>query len=130
MTQERNKIIIVDDDEDLLAMLVDAFESEGYEVHGMTRGKEALSYLMEEKNIETAALLILDRLLPDMDGLEILRQFVEKYQKRVPVLILSVLSGERDVLSGLKQGAIDYISKPFNFPIMMEKSLSLIKQRR
>jgi DNA-binding response OmpR family regulator len=121
-----HKVVIVDDDEDLLKLLLFTFDAEGFDVYGMTNGKEAISYLSNDQNLESISLLILDRLLPDMDGLEILQQFAEKFKHRVPVLILSVLSAEKDVIHGLKQGAVDYIPKPFNFPILMEKVLALI----
>lgn len=123
--EKRPKILIVDDDEDLLKLLVFAFEAEGFNVQGVTRGKEAMAYLSNEKNIHSLSLLILDRLLPDMEGIEILQQFAEKL-KHVPVVILSILSAEKDVIFGLKHGATDYIAKPFNLPILMEKVAALI----
>lgn len=124
--EKRPKILIVDDDEDLLKLLMFAFEAEGFDVHGLTSGKEAAAYLSHEKNIYSLSLLILDRLLPDMDGIEILQQFAEKLRHHVPVIILSILSAEKDVVFGLKQGALDYIAKPFNLPILMEKASALI----
>lgn len=124
----KNKVIIVDDDASLLELLVSAFQAKGFEVHGINNGTEALDYLLEEKNIETACLIILDRILPDMEGLEILKKFQEKFSGRVPVLILSLLSSEKDVLAGFKEGAIDYVTKPFNLSILMQKALSLIKK--
>ena len=118
------KVIIVDDDEDLLRLLVFAFKEKGFEPSTLSTGKEALSYLMREENTKDAVLLILDRILPDMEGLDILKQFKPK----IPVLILSALSSEKDVLAGLKLGAVDYIPKPFSLPILMQKALSLIKR--
>lgn len=124
----RNKVILVDDDEDLLRLLVFAFQGKGFEVKALTRGKEALDYLLEEKNLESVCILVLDRVLPDMDGLEILQKFRAQSSQPIPVLILSSLSAEKDVLEGLKQGAIDYVSKPFSLPILMQKALSLIQK--
>lgn len=125
---ERNTIVIVDDDDDLLKMLVYAFEAEGFKVQGLATGKEALAYLKEEKNLDTIRLLVLDRVLPDMEGLDILNQLVDKLKNRIPVLVLSVLGAEKDVVFGLKHGAIDYVTKPFSLPILMEKSLTLISR--
>lgn len=122
---KRKKVIIVDDDTDLLKLLVYAFESEGFEVKGLETGREAIDYLSKDENTKSACLLVLDRILPDMDGLDILKQLPQDLKKRIPVLILSVLSAERDVLSGLRQGAVDYIGKPFNLPILMQKALRL-----
>jgi DNA-binding response OmpR family regulator len=124
-SQQRKKVIIVDDDVDLLKLLLYAFDSEGFETKGIETGKEAIEYLANDENTKSACLLVLDRVLPDMDGLFILKQLPDSLRKRLPVLILSVLSAERDVLSGLRQGAVDYIPKPFNLPILMEKALHL-----
>jgi DNA-binding response OmpR family regulator len=124
----KKKVIIVDDDKDLLRLLSSSFKSKGFEVELLENGKEALTYLMDEKNIASACLLVLDRLLPDIEGLEIFRKLDAKFPSHFPVLILSALSAEKDVLEGLKVGAIDYISKPFSLPIFMEKALSLIER--
>lgn len=124
------KIVIVDDDADLLHLLAFAFEAESFEIQGIETGKAAMDYLKEEKNAETTSLLVLDRLLPDMDGLEILKHLPPSFKEKVPVLFLSILSAEKDVLSGLKEGAIDYVTKPFSLPIFMEKAMALINRRK
>lgn len=121
-----NKILIVDDDEDLLRLLSAAFKSQGFEVEGFVNGKAAIGFLSNEKNIESLCLLILDRMLPDMDGLDILRFFVEKYKSKLPILILSVLSSEKDTLEGLQKGAVDYVAKPFSVNILLQKARKLI----
>lgn len=124
--KERRKLIIVDDDEDLLKILMATFQAEGFNVHGISSGKEALEYFMIEKNIRTASLIILDRVLPDMDGIEILKQLGDKYPNLIPVMILSALSSDKDVISGLSKGAVDYIVKPFNLSILKRKVNTLI----
>lgn len=122
------KVLIVDDDADLMRLLVAGFKAKGFEVKSFLKGKEALSYLQNETEAKSLSLLILDRILPDMDGIEILRFFIEKYKGIVPVLILSTLSAEKDVLEGLKKGAVDYVSKPFSLPILMQKALALMNR--
>lgn len=124
------KIVIVDDDEDLQKILSFAFSSEGFEVKSIISGTEALTYLLNQENLQTVSLLILDRMLPDMDGIQILEQLGDKFPKHIPVLILSVLSAEKDVLAGLKRGAVDYVIKPFSLPILMEKASRLLTQYR
>lgn len=127
MAFSKNEIIIVDDDEDLLKILASAFQAKGFQVKTFVKGKDGLDHLLNDKNIDSVALIILDRMLPDMDGLDILKAFQTKFPGRIPVLILSVLSSEKDVLSGLKKGAVDYVAKPFSMPILMQKADSLIK---
>lgn len=121
-------MIIVDDDEDLLRLLVSAFQAKGFDVQGLINGKEALAYLTEGKNAQEASLLVLDRILPDMDGLDILKQ-LKNQLAHLPVLILSSLSAEKDVLTGLKEGAVDYITKPFSLSVLMQKALQLINKK-
>lgn len=120
------KVVIVDDDEDLLRLLIASFKSKGFEVESFTTGKAAVSFLSNEKNLEGVRLLILDRMLPDMDGIDILRFFRGKYDDKIPVLILSVLSSEKDTLEGLQKGAVDYMAKPFSVSILLQKARKLI----
>jgi DNA-binding response OmpR family regulator len=125
---KKKSVIIVDDDTDLLRMLVFAFKAEGYPVVGFENGKDATDYLNSEQNLDGTCLIILDRLLPDMDGIEILKSYSGKFNKHIPVMFLSVLSGERDVLTGLKEGAVEYVTKPFSLPILLEKATNLIQR--
>lgn len=124
----KKKIVIVDDDEDLLKLLAAAFGARDFDVQTLSTGKDALKYLGNEKNIQSMHLLILDRMLPDMDGLDILKELEAKFPGKVPVLILSVLSAERDVLAGLKKGAVDYVTKPFSLPILLERAQLLLNR--
>lgn len=124
--KKKEKIVVVDDDEDLLQVLIFCFESKGFETQGISTGKEALIYLLDEKTMKDVSLLVLDRMLPDMDGLDILTKFIDKHQNKIPVLILSVLSADKDIIEGLKKGAVDYMVKPFNHEILIEKALALI----
>lgn len=121
-------VVIVDDDKDLLDMLVFSFESEGFAVKGLESKSEALAFLSDHKNFDQISLLILDRMLPDGDGLDILREVQPAIPKQTPILVLSVLSSEKDVLSGLKHGAVDYIAKPFSLPVLIRKALGLISR--
>lgn len=126
---KKNKsVVIVEDDTDLLKMLVFAFKAEGYQVKGFENGEAASQYFSSEQNLDGTCLVILDRLLPDMDGLELLKGNFQKANKNIPVMFLSVLSGEKDVLSGLKEGAVEYVTKPFSLPILLEKATNLIER--
>lgn len=122
----KNTVVVVDDDEDLQNLLVAAFKAKHFDVKSIKTGKAALSYLLDKKNHASIALIILDRLLPDMDGIAILKEFEKSSPGEIPVLILSVLSSEKDILSGFKLGATDYVGKPFNLPILIQKALSLM----
>lgn len=129
MKDTKRKIVIVDDDEDIIHLLSYELKNLGVEVQSFANGKEALDFLLNEKNLTDVSLLILDRVLPDMDGLEILRQFYHAFPKKIPVLILSMLASEKDILNGLKTGAIDYVAKPFSVYLLLQKALNLMAVR-
>lgn len=123
------KVVIVDDDEDLLKMMIYAFQAEGLDVKAIISGKEALEFFEDEKNLKSTHLLILDRLLPDMDGLDILKSLNKKYPGKMPiVLVLSVLGAEKDVIQGLSAGAIEYLTKPFNLDVLMQQARVLLER--
>ena len=123
----KKKVIIVDDNHHLLRLLITSFRSKGFIAQGINNGKDALAYLLDEKNTEEICLLVLERMLPDMDGLDILHQFHAKFSKRVPTFVLSILSSEKEILNGLRKGAAEYIVKPFSLQIFMEKALALLR---
>lgn len=125
MHVEKRKIIIIEDDEDISKLLIYEFRAMDFEVQNFKIGADALDFLLDEKNTRDVSLLILDRILPDMDGLDILRK-ISKMKREIPTLIISVLSTESDILSGLQLGAVDYISKPFSVFLLIQKALNLI----
>lgn len=124
---KKSRVIIIDDDEDLLRLLIYAFQGKGFDVKDFATGKEAIAYIKDVDNLHKANLVVLDRMLPDMDGLDILKE-IQHLRVPIPVLILSALSAEKDVLHGLNEGAIDYVTKPFSIPILMQKALALINR--
>ena len=126
MDNKSKLIVIIDDDEDLVKLLTTAFQSKGYSTQAFLKGQEGLNYLNVPTNIEKTSLIILDRMLPDMDGLDILHQLKNNPAFKIPVLILSVLSSEKDIVSGLKTGAIDYVPKPFSLPILLQKAFTMM----
>lgn len=127
---EPNRVIIVDDDEDLCEMLTFSFDSNGYDVTTFQKGEDAKKFLFDPKNLEDVVLIILDRVLPDAEGVELLREVKAKIKKIPPVLILSTVSTERDIITGLKSGATEYITKPFSLSILMEKARLLIERSK
>lgn len=104
---EKETIVLVDDEEEILDLLTVYLNNENYIVKVFTKGVSALEY-MEENG---ADLVILDVMLPDMDGFSICRKLREKYF--FPIIMLTAKNEESDVLNGLTLGADDYITKPF-----------------
>jgi len=125
---KKNIVVIVDDDTDLLKLLTMAFQSQDFGVKALNNGKSAIEYFTHEADFSTICLIILDRMLGDMDGLDVLAALREQHKTDVPVLILSVLSAEKDMIAGLKQGAVDYIAKPFSLPVLLQQANALMKK--
>jgi len=124
--ETKRRVVVVDDDEDLLVLLQHEFHGIGFEVQEFNTGGTALEFLLKEENLHDIFLIILDRMLPDMDGLDVLKKFSESVSKKIPVLILSALTEERDIIAGLQTGAIDYVTKPFSVYKLTQKALNLL----
>lgn len=103
------RILIIDDDKSLAAAIKDSLEFEGYEVILSLDGKDGLSRATNE----TIDIIILDLVLPEIDGYEILKE-LRRGNKEIPVIIISGKTEEEDKVFGLNLGADDYITKPFS----------------
>jgi two-component system KDP operon response regulator KdpE len=104
---ERPRILTIDDEQQIRRLLQLTLEGSGYTVLQAATGEEGVIRVRTDK----PDLVILDLGLPDLDGIEVLRQI--RLNASVPVIILSVRSGESDIIDALDHGADDYLSKPF-----------------
>ena len=102
------RILIIDDDAELCALLKEFLQREGYTVECENDGRRGLEAALRGD----FRLVVLDVMLPGMDGFEILRRL--RQQSRVPVLMLTARGEDVDRIIGLELGADDYLSKPFN----------------
>jgi len=102
------KILVVDDEPHIIELTKLYLEREGYQVEGVATGQDALSKL----STMNPDLIILDLMLPDIDGFEVCRQIRAKSQ--VPILMLTARKEDVDKIVGLELGADDYATKPFN----------------
>ena len=108
---QRKTILAVDDEVHILELLKYNLETNDYDVITVETGEEALHLLSEEK-IDA---VLLDLMLPKMDGLEVLRCIRKNEKiKKIPVILLTAKSAEFDKVLGLEMGADDYIAKPFS----------------
>ena len=118
-------LLLVEDDPALRRMLEIRLKREGFGVRAATRGEEAL-FFMERYSPD---LLILDLMLPGIDGLEVLRRLRRQPQTRsLPVLILTARSREEDVVQGLELGADDYLRKPFSVRELVARIRALLRR--
>ena len=108
---EKAKVLVVDDDEDLLKMLKRRLEAEGFEYMSAKDGKDMLGLI----KVKRPDVIILDIMLPEMDGLEICKAIKNDTKTaRIPIIILTAKAQEVDKIVGLELGADDYVTKPFS----------------
>ena len=112
------RIVIVDDEVDLVETVRFPLELEGFDVLVSYNGEDALSQARKEK----PDLIILDLMLPKLDGYKVCRllKFDERY-KHIPILMLTAKTQEKDKALGMETGADEYITKPFEMDALMEK---------
>jgi len=119
------RILIVDDEKELVEMLKMRLEAADYEVSIAYDGQEALDKARKEK----PDLIILDLMLPKIDGYKVCRmlKFDEKY-KFIPIILFTARAQETDVKLGAEVGAEAYITKPFDPPTLLAKIKELLKE--
>lgn len=114
---EKNRILVVEDEESLLKLESILFTSKGYQVTGVRDGKEALAAIAKE----APDLVVLDLMLPDMDGFEVCRSIKENSDtSAIPVVMLTAKKSSRDLERGRQVGADAYITKPFKSVKVLE----------
>ena len=121
----KKKILLVDDEKDLVETVSFRLKAFGYEVIPAYDGKEALEKAKKEK----PDLIILDLMLPKIDGYKVCRmlKFDEKY-KNIPVIMFTARAQESDKELGLQVGADEYITKPFDAKVLLEKIKDLLNK--
>ncbi len=105
----RGQVLVVDDDPDILGILKDNLEMDGFEVGTATCGRDALHHF----EVEEVGLIILDLALPDLDGIQVCRYV--RAQSSVPIIMLTARDTVSDKVLGLETGADDYLVKPFAY---------------
>lgn len=117
------KILVVDDESRMRKLVRDFLVKEGYVVLEAADGVEALDIFYAEKDI---ALLILDVMMPRMDGWQVCREIRE--HSKVPIIMLTARSDERDELQGFEMGVDEYISKPFSPKILVARVEAILRR--
>ena len=120
---DKLKIMVVDDESRMRKLVKDFLTREGYIVLEAGDGMEAMDLFYEDKDI---ALIILDVMMPKMDGWQVCREVRET--SKVPIIMLTARSEERDELQGFELGVDEYISKPFSPKILVARVGALLKR--
>ena len=117
------KILIVDDDKDIVELLSIYVKIGGYDVEKAYNGKEAITKINTNPDID---LMILDVMMPQLDGMAVVRAV--RKDSQIPILMLSAKTDDLDKIQGLVQGADDYVTKPFNPLEVMARVKSLLRR--
>lgn len=120
---EKVKILVVDDESRMRKLVKDFLTREGYLVMEAGDGMEAMDLFYEDKDI---ALIILDVMMPKMDGWQVCREIRE--HSKVPIIMLTARSEERDELQGFDLGVDEYISKPFSPKILVARVEAILRR--
>ena len=117
------KILVVDDESRIRKLVRDFLVKKDYEVLEASNGKEAVDLFFAQNDVD---LIILDIMMPVMDGWQVCRE-IRAYSK-VPIIMLSAKSDERDELQGFELGVDEYVSKPFSPKVLVARVLSLLME--
>lgn len=120
---DKIKVLVVDDESRMRKLVNDFLTRSGYDVIEAADGEEAIDIFYADKDI---SLIILDVMMPKLDGWEVCRQI--RKDSRVPIIMLTAKGEERDELNGFECGADEYISKPFSPKILTARVDALIRR--
>ena len=119
------KITIIEDEEDIRHLVCYNLEKEGYTVASYESGEQGLSGIRSNP----PDLVLLDLMLPGIDGMEVCRRLKQNAATReIPVIIISAKGEENDIIAGLERGADDYLSKPFSPKILLARIRTILRR--
>ena len=126
MTDKKTRILVVEDEEDILALVHFNLSRQEYEVDTAICGEEALEKIASN----SPDLIVLDLMLPGVDGLEICRRLrADDKTRELPIVMLTACGEEEDVVRGLELGADDYVTKPFSIKVLLARIQTVLRRR-
>jgi DNA-binding response OmpR family regulator len=118
-------ILAVDDDVDVLASVVEVLEDDGYTVKGASSGQAALDIIAQQ----LPDLVVLDIVMPEMDGLEVCRRLrADPFTSKLPIIFLTARGRATDIVQGLDTGGDDYLTKPFEVMELPARVRALLRR--
>ena len=121
----KKKILVVEDDRDISELITYNLEREGYEVACLYDGGQVVDFAHKRR----PEIIILDLMLPEVDGIEICRTLKsDPDTKHIPIIMLTAKSEEADVVVGLQMGADDYITKPFSPKVLVARIKAIVRR--
>ena len=122
----KEKILVVDDEEDIIELVRFNLSKDGYRIDSSLTGEDALKKVRSD----SFDLIILDLMLPGIDGLEVTRKLRDNPKTRsVPIVMLTAKGEEPDIVTGLELGADDYITKPFSPRILIARVRAVLRRK-
>ncbi len=122
----KERILVVDDEEDILELVRYNLAREGYHVAGTLSGEEAL----RKARSEAFDLIVLDLMLPGIDGLEVAKKLkAHEKTRNIPIVMLTAKGEEADIVTGLELGADDYITKPFSPRVLIARIRTALRRK-
>jgi len=122
-----HKILLVEDHRDIAELVVDYFTQQGFHTSHMASGAEAVELIDSDAAFDA---IILDLMLPGLDGLEVCRHIRNTKQSNIPIIMLTARDTLKDKLSGFEHGADDYLVKPFDVEELVARVQALIARSR
>ncbi len=120
------RVVVVEDDKDILELITHNLEREGYEVTGAATGEDGVDAVRSRK----PDLVLLDLMLPGIDGLEVCRRLkADPDTAHIPVVMVSAKGEETDIVTGLELGADDYVTKPFSPKVLIARMRAVQRRR-
>lgn len=121
----RETVLVVDDEEDILELVKYNLEKEGFNVVCVATGEDALA----ATRMKMPDLLVLDLMLPGVDGLEVCRRLKgELTTRQIPIIMLTAKGSEADIVTGLELGAADYVTKPFSPRVLTARVKAVLRR--
>jgi len=129
LIMQKSRILVVEDDEDILELVCFHLQKEGFRVDRALTGEDALRLVTEGD--ELPALILLDLMLPRLSGFEVCRRLKENPSlSSIPIIMVTARGEETDIVAGLELGADDYITKPFSPRVLMARVRALMRRKR
>ena len=126
MVSNKN-ILVVEDDPDIRELITFNLSNNGYKTHEAINGELGI----EKARESTPDLVLLDLMLPGIQGLDVCRIIKsDQNTKEIPIIMVSALGQEEDIIDGLENGADDYITKPFSYPVLEARIRSVLKRSK
>ena len=127
MSEIKELIVVIDDEEDIRELIRYNLEKDGYRVLRAHSGEEGLTLVRNAM----PGLVVLDLMLPGIDGLQVCREMKADHSLRnIPIVMVTARGEEPDVVSGLELGADDYISKPFSPKVLLARIKTVLRRRK